>query len=93
MAKIMSDMRSLKKGDVLVSRTIESMVDLKGENTGFPKADVIIIRFTSGEKLVVRPSGTEPKIKYYIFLVEGKGGRSELEAGRERILDEFKSAL
>ena len=55
--------------------------------------DVIIIHFTSGEKLVVRPSGTEPKIKYYIFLVEGKGGRSELEANRDKILEEFKSAL
>ncbi|MDY4798372.1 MAG: phospho-sugar mutase [Bullifex sp.] len=93
MKKIMADMRTLKAGDTFVGREISKVEDLLGENTGFPKADVIIIRFTSGEKLVVRPSGTEPKIKYYIFLVEGKGGRSELEAGRERILDEFKSAL
>lgn len=93
MKKIMADMRTLKAGDTFVGREIAKVEDLLGENTGFPKADVIIIRFTSGEKLVVRPSGTEPKIKYYIFLVEGKGGRSELEAGRERILDEFKSAL
>ena len=93
MAKIMADMRSLKKGDVLVSRTIESMVDLKGENTGFPKADVIIIRFESGEKLVVRPSGTEPKIKYYLFLTEGEGGRKALEENKGKILEEFKAAL
>ena len=93
MKKIMADMRTLKAGDTFVGREIAKVEDLLGEDTGFPKADVIIIRFTSGEKLVVRPSGTEPKIKYYIFLVEGKGGRSELEAGRERILDEFKSAL
>lgn len=93
MKKIMADMRTLKAGDTFVGREIAKVEDLLGENIGFPKADVIIIRFTSGEKLVVRPSGTEPKIKYYIFLVEGKGGRSELEAGRERILDEFKSAL
>ena len=93
MKKIMADMRTLKAGDTFVGREIAKVEDLLGENTGFPKADVIIIRFTSGEKLVVRPSGTEPKIKYYIFLVEGKGGRSELEVGRERILDEFKSAL
>ena len=93
MKKIMADMRTLKAGDTFVGREIAKVEDLLGENTGFPKADVIIIRFTSGEKLVVRPAGTEPQIKYYIFLVEGKGGRSELEAGRERILDEFKSAL
>lgn len=93
MKQIMSDMRKLKAGDTFVNRTIEKVEDLLGENTGFPKADVIIIRFTSGEKLVVRPSGTEPKIKYYIFLLEGKGGRSELEANRDKILEEFKSAL
>ena len=72
MKKIMADMRTLKAGDTFVGREIAKVEDLLGENTGFPKADVIIIRFTSGEKLVVRPSGTEPKIKYYIFLVEGK---------------------
>ena len=93
MASIMANMRSLKKGDVLVSRTIESLVDLKGENTGFPKADVIIIRFESGEKLVVRPSGTEPKIKYYLFLTEGEGGRKALEENKGNILEEFKAAL
>ena len=47
----------------------------------------------SGEKLVIRPSGTEPKIKYYIFLVEGKDGRSALEEKKGDILNEFKSAL
>ena len=89
----MARMRSLKKGDVLVGRKIESVVDLKGENTGFPKADVIIIRYESGEKLVVRPSGTEPKIKYYLFLTQGEGGRKALEEGKDAILAAFKAAL
>ena len=93
MASIMKDLRSLEAGQTFVGRRIASVEDLLGEGTGFPKADVVIIRFESGEKLVVRPSGTEPKIKYYIFLVEGKGGRSALEENRGAILDEFKAAL
>ena len=93
MAAIMKKFRALKSGDVLVGREIEKVEDLLGENTGFPKADVIIIRFRSGEKLVVRPSGTEPKIKYYIFLTEGKDGRKALEARVDDILADFKSAL
>ena len=93
MASIMKDLRSLAAGQTFVGRRIASVEDLLGEGTGFPKADVVIIRFESGEKLVVRPSGTEPKIKYYIFLVEGKGGRSALDENRGAILDEFKAAL
>lgn len=93
MSSIMKNFRSLKKGDVLVGRSIDSIEDLLGENTGFPKADVIVIHFTTGEKLVVRPSGTEPKIKYYIFLTEGKDGRKALEARMDEIIGDFKSAL
>ncbi len=93
MKNIMASFRALKAGDTLVGRTIESVTDLLGENTGFPKSDVIIIRYTSGEKLVVRPSGTEPKIKYYIFLQEGDGGRKALEDNLGAIVDEFKSAF
>ena len=93
MKAIMASLRTLGKGDTLVSRTIESVEDLLGENTGFPKADVIIIRFASGEKLVVRPSGTEPKIKYYLFLSEGKDGRAALEQRTEAIKSEFMAAL
>lgn len=93
MAAIMKHFRSLKAGDVLVGRTIDSVEDLLGENTGFPKADVIVIRFSTGEKLVVRPSGTEPKIKYYVFLTEGKDGRKALEERVPEIVKDFKDAL
>ena len=93
MKAIMASMRALKAGDTLVSRKIQSVEDLLGENTGFPKADVIIIRFESGEKLVVRPSGTEPKIKYYLFLTEGSDGRKALEEKVGKVKAEFMAAL
>ena len=93
MRSIMKSLRELKPGDELASRRIKTVEDLLGENTGFPKSDVLIFRFESGEKLVVRPSGTEPKIKYYIFLVEGRDGRKGLEERLDSIINEFKSAL
>ena len=93
MQEIMKSLRSLKKGDRFVGREIEAIEDLINGTENFPKADVVIIRFTSGEKLVVRPSGTEPKIKYYIFLVEGKEGRAALEESKGAVLDEFKASL
>lgn len=93
MKSIMASFRTLKSGDNLVSRKIESIVDPLDDGTGFPKSDVMIIKFSSGEKLVVRPSGTEPKIKYYIFLTEGKGGRKALEESIPTIIKEFKDAF
>ncbi len=93
MKNIMASLRALKPGDKLAGRAIETMEDLLDEGTGFPKADVVIFRFKTGEKLVVRPSGTEPKIKYYLFLTEGKGGRKALEENLGSIKAEFVKAL
>ncbi len=93
MKSIMAGLRKLGKGDKIAGRTISSSEDLLGENTGFPKSDVMIFRFESGEKLVVRPSGTEPKIKYYLFLTEGEGGRKALESSVDSIKEEFRKAL
>ena len=39
-----------------------------------PPADVIEFRLSGGNKLLVRPSGTEPKIKAYLF---AKGDNAE----------------
>ena len=93
MEAIMASLRGLKVGDTLVNRTIKTMLDLEGENTGFPKADVLIYTFTSGEKLIVRPSGTEPKIKYYLFLTSGEMSKEELIAKKDAIKEEFSNAL
>lgn len=35
-----------------------------------PKSDILIFHFENGSKLVIRPSGTEPKIKIYCSVVE-----------------------
>jgi phosphoglucomutase len=93
-ASIMKGLRSLPAGSALAGRTVSAVQDLlDGSVTGFPASDVVIIRFESGEKLIVRPSGTEPKIKYYLFLNAPKGKRQELEDRLPSIVATFKAAL
>ena len=47
-------------------RKVTKVTDyLKPEETGLPKSNVLIYTLENGETVVVRPSGTEPKIKAY----------------------------
>ncbi len=65
------------------SEPVSSMVDLAdgGGDRGLPPADVLIFRLP-GARVVLRPSGTEPKIKCYIEIVEALAGRP-LASARE----------
>ena len=38
-----------------------------------PKSNVLSFTFESGNKLFLRPSGTEPKIKFYVMVRETEG--------------------
>lgn len=45
-----------------------------------PKSNVLSFTFASGNRLFLRPSGTEPKIKFYTMVRETKGELSEKKA-------------
>lgn len=51
-----------------------------------PKSNVLAYTLTNGNKIIVRPSGTEPKIKAYITAVSAD--RSEAQAIAEKLLAE-----
>jgi phosphoglucomutase len=39
----------------------------------FPQSNVLCYNLVSGDKICVRPSGTEPKIKFYVMIREDQG--------------------
>ena len=59
-------------------RVTVSLKDGKQSDTGMIESDVLYYTLENGDKVVVRPSGTEPKIKFY-FLAHGED-RDSLEA-------------
>ncbi len=42
-----------------------SIIDYLNDDTGLPKSDVLAYTLKDGSELIIRPSGTEPKIKIY----------------------------
>lgn len=46
---------------------VERVVDYAPGVNDLPKADVLEFRLAGGAKAIVRPSGTEPKMKIYLF--------------------------
>ena len=56
-------------------------------STGLPRSNVLSYRLENGDLIVARPSGTEPKIKFY-FLLHG-----ENEAQAKQKADAYHAAL
>ena len=42
-------------------------IDYLNDATGLPASDVLSFQLACGHKIIVRPSGTEPKLKAYLF--------------------------
>jgi phosphomannomutase len=48
---------------------VESFEDLEAEGGVLPPTDGVRLRLAEGTRVVVRPSGTEPKLKCYLEVV------------------------
>ncbi len=71
MAGIMKGLRENAPED-FAGIAVKSVTDYaKPEETGLPKANVLLYRLEDGSTVIVRPSGTEPKIKTY-FTTKGE---------------------
>ena len=87
MAGIMNTLRTNPPVE-FAGRKVVSLTDYnKPEETGLPKANVLIFGLEDGPTVVVRPSGTEPKIKTYFTTL----GKDLAEAQKEK--DELAAVL
>ena len=88
MAGIMAKLRKNPPAD-FAGRKVVSVTDYEEpEKTGLPKANVLIYGLEDGASVVVRPSGTEPKIKAY-YTTKGKN-LAEAEAEKEELAAALK---
>ena len=69
MAGLMASLRSDAPKEI-GNRKVTGTTDYLSEGTGLPPAGVLEFRLEGDAKLIVRPSGTEPKLKLYLSVKE-----------------------
>ena len=91
MAGIMDDLRKAPPKEI-GGYAVTRVTDYKDtEKTGLPSANVLIYDLEGGATVVVRPSGTEPKIKTY-FTTLGKD-LTEAQAQKDKLAEALKPLL
>ncbi len=60
--------------------TAKNLLTKETENLAIPKSDVLIYYLEDGSKICARPSGTEPKIKFYFSVNTAIENRDEIQA-------------
>ena len=91
MASIMQKLRDQPPVELAGHKVVKVTDYKKPEETGLPAANVLIYTLENGATVVVRPSGTEPKIKTYFTtlgkdLAEAQAQKDALAAAIEPIL-------
>lgn len=99
MAQIMDTLRQNPPktiGDFIVTEVSDyktskiTFTDGKEEKIELPKSNVLAFALENGNKVIVRPSGTEPKIKAYLTAIgNDKESASKIAKTLESAADEF----
>mgnify|MGYP000997719047 CR=1 FL=1 len=91
MAGIMQGLRENPLTEVAGHKVVSVTDYQKPEETGLPAANVLIYKLEGGATVIVRPSGTEPKIKIY-YTTLGKD-LAEAESQKEKLAEALKPIM
>jgi phosphomannomutase len=90
--RIMARLRSTPPA-VIGGVDVSSIDDLKDGFGGLPPSDVLRIWLADGSRVMVRPSGTEPKLKVYIDASSDQGTAAERRAAAEARVGELVEGM
>ena len=84
-ATMLEDLRA-NSPKTIVGEEVVSFIDyLDTEKTGLPKSNVLQFITNKGTKLTARPSGTEPKIKFYFSVNEKLNSKKDYELIKNKL--------
>jgi len=87
-SRIMTNFRSMKDKE-LAGNTILKVKDYSQGIEGLPKSNVLGFFFENGDQFYLRPSGTEPKIKFYFMIQEKSGTLAEKKKNAQAKTDKL----
>jgi phosphomannomutase len=82
---------------VLAGRSVTAVTDLAAGATGLPPTNALVVACEDGARVVVRPSGTEPKLKVYVHAVvpvdTGPDGYGRARRRGDTAVEELRTAV
>jgi phosphoglucomutase len=88
--RIMDHFRTLTNLD---GHSVSKLVDYQKPDSGLPASNVLGFTFANGDQLFLRPSGTEPKIKFYVMVSEKTGVLAEKKKLAQAKTDSFQEFI
>jgi len=89
--RIMDHFRTLTTE--VAGQPVAKLVDYKKPGGELPVSNVLGFTFKNGDQLFLRPSGTEPKIKFYVMVAEKEGTLAEKKKNAVAKTDAFKAFI
>ena len=72
---------------------VRQIDDFMAGFAGLPASDILRYQLDGGSRVIVRPSGTEPKVKVYIDASSVDGGAIQRQAIAQGIVDRLEAAM
>ena len=80
-------LKTLKRIDIFNDVETDLLTKSEKSGPGLPQSNVILLELEKGNRIIARPSGTEPKIKFYFNLCG-----ADME-GLENLMSQIKKKL
>lgn len=72
---------------------VASFDDFENGVDGFAPSNIIRLQFEGGARVIVRPSGTEPKLKFYVDASSLSGEGAERQAAAEAVASQLEAGM
>ena len=90
-ATMLEGLRSSPPKTIAGEEVVEFVDYLDTEKSGLPKSNVLQFITTKGTKITARPSGTEPKIKFYFSVNEKLSSKLDYELIKTKLEQKIES--
>lgn len=70
---------------------VETIADYRDGAAGLPPANIVQFDLSSGDRIIMRPSGTEPKLKIYIDSL--RPSQAEAEEAAKSLVEQMRASI